>query len=150
MEHERLWTRWSTVTDRPPLLGAADSRLTAADQAAVRRFPELHRLITLRNGGGWFFRPFLVRGELELVAGARLWPDGWSDAIAIRDIRDTCAFRCDPAGGAVWNRDGGLTEVVDGLVELPAPDEPGAPRLVKARAPKLWTPGPRPGMKLAP
>jgi hypothetical protein len=70
----------------------------------------------------------------------RIWPDGWSDAIAIRDLGDARAFRCDPAGGEVWKREGGLVEVIDGLVDLPAPDQPNAPRLAKATAPELWVP----------
>jgi hypothetical protein len=125
------------------------SKLTAADQAALRHYPELHRLIELREGG-WFFQPVPVAGELELVTGARVWLDGWSDAIAIRDLGDARAFRCDPVGGEVWKREGGLVEVIDGLVELPAPDDPGAPRLVKGRAPKLWTPASHTGMANGP
>jgi hypothetical protein len=100
----------------------------------------VRRLLELRHCG-WQFQPVLVSGELELLTGARVWPDGWSDAIAIRDLTDAKAFRCDPDGGAVWLREGGLVEVVDGLMELPAPDQPGAPKLVRARTPKLWTPG---------
>lgn len=103
-------------------------------------YPELARLVELRHGHGWFFQPVHVRGELELLAGARVWPDGWSDAIAIRDLGDATAFRCDPAGGEVWQREGGLVDVADALAELPAPNEPGAPRLVKGTAPRLWTP----------
>jgi hypothetical protein len=115
--------------------------LTTADHAALAAYPELRRLVELREGGGWFFQPVRVDGELELLTGARMWPDGWSDAIAIRDVGNARAFRCDPIGGEVWKREGGLVEVIDGLVELPAPDEPNAPRLVKGTAPKLWTPG---------
>jgi hypothetical protein len=114
--------------------------LTSADLAALAVYPQLERLIELREGGGWFFRPVQVGGELELLTGARMWPGGWSDAVAIRDLGDARAFRCDPDGGAVWQREGGLVDVVDALFELPAPGEPGAPRLVKAPAPELWIP----------
>lgn len=107
---------------------------------ALTLYPELQRLVELREGAGWFFQPVAVDRELELVTGARVWPDGWSDAIAIRSLGDARAFRCDPAGGEVWKREGGLIEVLDGLVELPAPYDPKAPRLVKAQAPTLWTP----------
>jgi hypothetical protein len=113
--------------------------LTAADQIALATYPQLWRIIELR-GAGWFFKPVRIDGKLELLTGARLWPDGWSDAIAIRNLGDARAFRCDPASGEVWMREGGLVEVIDGLIELPAPHEPGAPRLVKASAPELWTP----------
>ena len=68
-------------------------------------------------------------------------PEGWSDAVAIANRDDARAYRCDPAGGEVWGREGGLAEVIDALIELPAPHEPGAPRLVKAIAQRLWAPG---------
>src|SRR5438093_9632385 len=95
-------------------------KFTAAERLATGRYPELRRLVDLRKGGGWFFQPVRVDGELELLVGTRTWAQGWSDAIAIRDMRDTRAFRCDPAGGEVWNREGGLVEVVNGLMELPS------------------------------
>jgi hypothetical protein len=111
-----------------------------AEQALVA-CPGLRRLRELRESGGWFFQPVLVASELELLVGARVWPQGWSDTIAIRDVGDARGFRCDPDGGEVWQRAGGLVEVIDGLLELPAPDQPGAPRLVKAKTARLWTPG---------
>ncbi|MFL6141751.1 MAG: hypothetical protein ACJ72N_07765 [Labedaea sp.] len=40
----------------------------------------------------------------------------------------------------MWQREGGLVDVIDGLMELPAPNESGAPRLVRGTAPRLWTP----------
>jgi hypothetical protein len=110
------------------------------EQAVVAAYPQLARLVELRDGGGWFFQPIHVQDELELLTGARIWPDGWSDALAIRDQGDARAFRCDPAGGEVWKREGSLIEAIDGLMELPAPDQPNAPRLVTARAPELWLP----------
>ena len=113
--------------------------LTGTDRAALAVYPQLERLIELRESG-WFFRPVLVDRELELLTGVRMWPDGWSDAVAIRDLGDARAFRCDPAGGEVWQREGGLVDVIDALADLPAPHEPGAPRLVKAAAPDLWLP----------
>src|SRR5690349_5717190 len=97
-----------------------DPPLTAADRAALAVYPELRRLIDLRDGGGWFFQPVQHERDLELLTGARTWLDGWSDAIAIRDLIDARAFRCDPLGGEVWKREGGLIEVIDGLLELPA------------------------------
>lgn len=123
---------------RRPMVKRTDH--TDTDQA-ILDCPGLRRLRELRESGGWVFQPVLVDGGLELLVGARTWPYGWSDAIAIRDLRDAKAFRCDPAGGEVWQREGGLVEVIDGLVELPAPGQPGAPRLVRAKAVTLWTPG---------
>jgi hypothetical protein len=103
-------------------------------------YPGLRRLLDLRTRG-WVFRSVLAEGELELIAGARTWPDGWSDAIAVRDVDDARAFRCDPDGGEIWKYEGDLVEVIDAVTELPAPDQPGAPRLVKAKADRLWVPG---------
>lgn len=114
--------------------------LTQTDIAAVRLYPELLRLILLRDRSLWRFLPEYRDGELELVTGVRVWPDGWTEAIAIRSQDDAKAFRCDPAGGEVWGREGGLAEVLDGLVDLPAPHARHAPHLVKARAPRLWVP----------
>jgi hypothetical protein len=114
--------------------------LTQTDIAAVSRYPELLRLISVRAQAGWVFLPAYQDGELELVTGARVWPDRWTDAIAILNRNDAKAYRCDPAGGEVWGREGGIAEVLDLLVELPPPNAPHAPTLVKARAPRLWVP----------
>ncbi len=109
--------------------------------AAVAEFPELGRLIELKNGGGWAFHPVVMDGEIVLLAGWRVWlVGGWSDAIAIRNTTDAKAYRCTAEGGEVWGREGTLVDVIDGLIELPGPDEPGAPKLVKGRRPILWTP----------
>ncbi|WP_460407294.1 hypothetical protein, partial [Actinophytocola sediminis] len=102
--------------------------------------PELLKLLSLRKQRCWRLLPVTYEGELVMVAGARVWSGGWSDALAIRDRGDAKAFRCDPAGGEVWGREGGLAEVLDFLMELPAPSAPHAPVLVRARAPRLWLP----------
>lgn len=106
--------------------------VTNTDLVSLRVFPELWRLLDLREGGHWCFQPVLLNSQLKLVTGARVWLGGWSDAIAIRDLKDAKGFRCDPEGWTVWNREGGLMDVLDGLLELPAPGERNAPRLVKA------------------
>jgi hypothetical protein len=108
--------------------------------AALTEYPELRGLAELRATGAWMFQPVIVHGELQLLTGARLWLGGWSDALAIRDRHDAKAFRCDPAGGEVWGREGRMADVVEALLALPAPGQPGAPSLVKATAPRLWTP----------
>jgi hypothetical protein len=116
--------------------------LTDSDHVAVALYPELRRLVILREDRRWLFSPNYRLGEMVLVVGVRVWPpEGWSDAIAIANRDDARAYRCDPAGGEVWGREGGLAEVIDGLIELPAPNEPSAPRLVKATAQRLWAPG---------
>lgn len=113
---------------------------TSADQPLLDAYPELQCLLDLRHSG-WSFQSVMVAGEVELVAGARSWPNGWSDAIAIRDLGDTRAFRCDPDGNEVWQCEGGLNDVIDALTELPAPGQPRTRNLTKAEASKLWTPG---------
>ncbi len=115
--------------------------LTNADRAVVARYPELTGLITLREDRKWRFMPNYLYGELELLVGFYVWlPEGWSDAIAIASRTDARAYRCDPAGGEVWGHEGRLAEVLNLLTELPAPGEPGAPYLVKAKAHRLWVP----------
>jgi hypothetical protein len=108
--------------------------------AALAEFPELSRLDALRSAG-WSFIPMFDRDErLVEVRGVRTWPDGSADAVLIRYITDAAGLRVDPAGGIVWQRDGDLAEIVDGLLALPAPGADGAPRLVKGAGPALWTP----------
>jgi hypothetical protein len=111
------------------------------ERAAVAAFPELQQLVDLKHRGGWVFAPIRTDGDLQLLAGWRVWPLGWSDAIAVRDVGDATAFRCDPAGGDVWHREGSLASVLDELIELPAPGERLAPTLVKGSyRPTLWAP----------
>lgn len=133
---------------RPSPLGNLDTRTAVppawseTDLRAVVRYPELTRLIALRQSRRWTFRIERVDGgEVELVAGGRLWSSGWSEAIAVRDVGDVRAFRLDPSWGEVWSREGGLVEVVDALLELPEPGQAGAPVLVRGPAPRLWLPG---------
>ncbi|MPZ82135.1 MAG: hypothetical protein GEV28_17760 [Actinophytocola sp.] len=116
--------------------------LTETQLRAVVRYPALSRLVALREDHRWTFSIECVEdGGVDLVAGGRLWPNGWSEAIAVRDTNDVRAFRLDPSWGEVWSREGGLIEVVDTLLELPEPGRTGAPTLVKGLAPRLWVPG---------
>jgi len=108
----------------------------------VPRYPELQRLIDLKQSGGWVFQPVQVDGELELLAGWRVWlVGGWSDAIAIRDRGSAKAYRCDGEGGTVWQHEDTLLCVIDKLLELPRPDAANAPRLVIGKRQTLWVPG---------
>ena len=108
--------------------------------AAVAEFPELERLVDLRNAG-WRLSPVHgTNGEITSVLGVRSWPGCWTDVIGVY-VTDAQGLRCSPAGELVWDDTGGLVEVVHGLLALPAPDERGAPQLVRGSAPKLWTPG---------
>jgi len=106
--------------------------------AALAEFPELRRLVDLRNAG-WQFMPVSAEGELVEVRGLRAWPDRWLDSIVVRFTTDAAGLRCDAAGGVVWERVGNLDYVVEGLLTLPAPGDPTAPRRVLRHAPGLWT-----------
>ena len=113
---------------------------SGAVRAAVSAFPELARLVVLRRAG-WRLTPVHGEdGEVRVVQGWRGWPGYWTDVIGIRYVTDAQGLRCDPEGNRVWERTGGLIEVFDGLLELPAPGEPSAPGLVLGAGPRLWTP----------
>lgn len=113
-----------------------------ADRAAAEAFPELRRLIDLREAGWRWLAPFVADGQVVQVQGFRPWPGGWVDVIRVRYTTDAAALRSDGSAqpGVVWHCEGGLAEVVDGLLSLPAPDAPGAPRLVRGTGPSLWMP----------
>ncbi|MFE0024946.1 hypothetical protein [Amycolatopsis sp. NPDC059021] len=115
--------------------------VTSAEAVALAEFPELGRLVILRDAG-WAFLPDLDdEGRVAEVRGVRAWPGSDNaDAVLVRFTTDAAGLRCDGVGGVVWRREGTLTEVVDGLLALPSPGTRGAPRLVKATVPRLWTP----------
>jgi hypothetical protein len=108
----------------------------SVNAAAFAEFPELSRLLDLRDGG-WIFVPRRVDGEVDRLDAVRTWPDGTADAIMIKYVTDAAALRVDPDGGLVWMREGTLTEVADALLTLPPPGTPGAPRFVRGAAPPL-------------
>jgi hypothetical protein len=90
----------------------------------------------------WDFHPqFDANGLLERYTGAFTWEtDGFVDALRIKGRTDAAAIRVDRAGGRVWEDDGSALDVLHQLVELPAPSDPRAPRLVVGSAPQLWKP----------
>jgi hypothetical protein len=112
--------------------------VTPEQAAALSAFPELQRLIDLRDAG-WMFLPTIEDGQLVEVHGVRMWPEGWADAIRVRYTTDAVGLRNDHAGGITWHLEGTLAEIVDGLIALPAPSDRLAPRLVIGRGPMLWT-----------
>lgn len=107
--------------------------------AALDEFPELRWLVDLVNAG-WQLLPISAEGELVEVRGVRAWPQDWADAIVVRFTTDAAGLRCDRSGGVVWERVGHLADVVDGLLTLPPPSDPAAPRVVLRTTPGLWTP----------
>jgi hypothetical protein len=92
------------------------------DEDALRRYPELQPLMTVREAG-WTFRPIQDDGgELQGIAGSYS-RDQYTDAIFIFDRTNVCAARVlDDAygGGCVWSKEGSdLQEVVYELLGLP-------------------------------
>jgi hypothetical protein len=80
-------------------------------------------------------------GLLEKITGSYPWEtDGFVDAVRIKSDTDAAAIRMDHAGGKVWEREGDALMILHQLVNLPAPSDPRAPRLVIGSAPRLWTP----------
>lgn len=116
--------------------------MTPADEDAVRAYPALAGLIAIREAGWSFLPPRVVDGEPVQIEGFRAWPDGWLDVIRVRTDTNAMGLRSDgrEPPGIVFERTGSLTHVVEGLLSLPAPGDRLAPRLVRATAPKLWTP----------
>lgn len=94
----------------------------------------LRRLADLGEAGWTFLSITDDSGELVELRGVRAWPGGYADALRVAYVTDAAGLRCDHTGGLVWQREGGLTEVVDGLLSLPAPWVFGAPRRVSGRA----------------
>ncbi|WP_103349667.1 hypothetical protein [Amycolatopsis sp. CA-128772] len=90
----------------------------------------------------WDFLPvFDANGRLERFTGSFTWEeDGFVDALRVKSEKDAAAIRVDHAGGEVWERDGDAFDILCQLVELPAPSDPRAPRIVLGSAPRLWTP----------
>lgn len=101
--------------------------MNTAERAAVLAFPEIELLLVIRDGG-WRFLP--QEADREQLDGFRAWPERWRDGIRIRSATDVLGIRTNPDGDIVWERTGTLADVVGGLLALPAPDEPNAPRLI--------------------
>jgi len=109
--------------------------ISEAKKAALRQYPEFAWTLIPAIESGWKFVPPAARGFDDL-RGFRLWNDDWADAVRIRSDRDVYGLRIDPDAMRVWYREGTLTEVMRGLLELPPPHDPRAPRLVIGHAPR--------------
>ncbi|GAA1944790.1 hypothetical protein [Amycolatopsis minnesotensis] len=109
-----------------------------ADNAAT------FRCLTALRDSGWKFSPETNQdGELVEIRGAYEWPGtGSADRLLFRYTTDALAVRTDNTGDVVWQREGGLVEVVEQLMTLPRPGHRLTPRLaLGVRAPIPWTPG---------
>lgn len=117
-----------------------DELITEDD--AVRRYPQLQALVSVKRAG-WTFR--VIEDEAHRLSGiaGSFSRRQYTDALFIFDDTDVSGVRLladDYGGGCVWKKSGvDLQEVVDDLLGLPEPGEHGAPTLVtKSRL--LWTP----------
>lgn len=83
-------------------------------------------------------------GEVTVLVGAYGWPDCY-DRLHIWDEREAIAARMVPSGrhGAddvVWTYEDGAVGTIQALLDLPDPDQPGAPRLARRAPSGLWLP----------
>ncbi len=83
-------------------------------------------------------------GGVRVLVGAYGWPDCY-DRLHIWGEDEAIAARAVPSGrhGAedvVWTYEDGALGAIKALLELPAPDEPGAPRLARRAPDGLWLP----------
>ena len=92
----------------------------SAEREALASYPELARLADLR-AAGWLFMPVDEDGELVELRGVKLWPSGWVDTMALRDVDEAAALRCDPDGCPSWRCGGTLIDIVEALFALPVP-----------------------------
>jgi len=113
------------------------------DAEHVALYPELRRLAELRDGGGWhFLHTESEPGVVVLTQGVRVWPNEWTDVLGFLGQTDAQAKRATPDGEVVWEREGDLAYVVEGLIELPPPGDPHVPHLlIRSRLPQIWRPG---------
>ena len=111
----------------------------------VEDFPEVRYVVALRDRG-WRFVGIGPDEVAQVLVGTRAWHGGWTDHFYLRSDTECWAARTTHDDGLVWEQSGGLVEVASALLELPAPDQPGAPTMVRARdssprTPGWWLPG---------
>lgn len=117
--------------------------MNITQEQALRRFPELHALLHVRDAG-WSFRLIGSREQgIEGIVASRNKRQ-WTDALWVYDQGMVVGIRILDdvnGGGTVWHKDSGtLPEIVNELLGLPDPDDRRAPRLVKGSSSRLWTP----------
>ena len=124
-----------------PVATVNDHVISEAD--AVRRFPDLAKLVDIRTAG-WRFLHLLVDGE-PVIVGRYPWP-AHLDALWVFDRRYCVALRMaddlpGATGGTVWQYEGCLVDAVDELLALPEPGNSSAPQLIRATTRSLlWRP----------
>jgi hypothetical protein len=106
----------------------------------VDDFPEVRYVIALRDRG-WRFVGIGHDEVAQVLIGTRTWFGGWTDHFYLRSDTECWAARTTDGDGLVWKHSGGLVEVASALLELPEPNQLGAPTLILARDPSLRAPG---------
>jgi hypothetical protein len=82
--------------------------ITTTDEDALRQYPELAGLVTLRDANWQFVHHHNESGELTVIDGFICWPLGWTDAITIKSSTDVLALRMtdDEPPEIVWQHAG--------------------------------------------
>jgi hypothetical protein len=99
------------------------------------------------------FRFQVVRdgdGDVAVLVGLRDWPT-CSDRVHIWAEDQAIAARVTPnprsgADEVLWTYEAGTLPTIQALLELPEPDQPGAPRLARRPPAGLWLPLFTPGV----
>lgn len=108
---------------------------------AVRRYPRLRDLQTLMDLDWRFIHHEDPDGKPLHLDGFLCWPDGvTTDALSVHSETNAFGVRTIGESDIVWQLIGTLPDVIEGLLQLPAPHEPNAPHLVIANGSPLWTP----------
>jgi hypothetical protein len=104
--------------------------MTTPAEITALAHPALSRVLELVRRGGWQWFPAESRDGGPMLRGVRTWPGtDVADAIVIVSETNAHANRTIEEG-ATWMRSGTVADVVDGLLELPDPQAPLAPRRV--------------------
>jgi hypothetical protein len=120
-----------------------NTMMTESERRAIGLYPELQRLLDIR-GMGWTFQ--LVTDEAGMVTAVKglfMYRVGlvhWADMLQIHNSADTAGVRLNPDRQPVWQMTGTMIDLIDGLIQLPHPSSPFAPRLVLGKLASLWVP----------
>ena len=94
--------------------------------------------------GFWFQAVHGESGEVAVLVGSYGWPECY-DRLHLWSEDQAIAARSVPSGrpGAddvLWTYQDGALPTIQALLDLPKPDEPGAPRLARRPPSGLWLP----------
>ncbi|GAA3561415.1 hypothetical protein GCM10022222_51500 [Amycolatopsis ultiminotia] len=103
--------------------------------AAFVEFPELRHLPDPRRAGWLFVTETEHDGEIAGVMAAERWPEGSADVFAFKGLCNAMGLHRAPDHSLRRERSGGIAEVVDALLALPAPTDRLAPSRALRRGP---------------